>query len=201
MIQLTYPIPGLGQPAGERTDDRVRPSGPYPMGLMVILATVTMLFAAFIAALLMRRSASDWAPIQLPGVLWFNTGVLLLSSVFAEGSRRAVVRSLRPIAVRQLTLALWFGVLFVIGQATAWAALIHQGVFLRTGPYSAFFYVLSVLHALHVTAGLGALGWTLGRLSHGGYTADAHGGLSHALIFWHFLGGTWLCLFATLLIL
>src|ERR1051326_4694711 len=76
------------------------PAGPYPMGLMVILATVTMLFAAFIAALLMRRVGGDWSPIQLPGVLWFDTAALALSSAFAETSRRAVRKQLRTIAVR-----------------------------------------------------------------------------------------------------
>ena len=88
----------------------------------------------------------------------------------------------------------------MVGQAVAWRELALQGVFLRSGPYSAFFYVLSVLHALHITAGLAALSWTWHRARTGAYTAESHAGLTHAAVFWHFLGATWICLFAVLLV-
>ena len=54
------------------------------LGLWMFLATVTMLFAAFTSAYIVRRSGSDWRPVALPSVLWWNTAVLAASSVAVE---------------------------------------------------------------------------------------------------------------------
>src|SRR5437764_6749464 len=51
------------------------------IGLGVFLAVVTSLFALFISAYFMRMEVADWAQMPAPKVLWFNTGVLILSSV------------------------------------------------------------------------------------------------------------------------
>ena len=176
-------------------------TGPYPMGLMVVLATVTMLFSAFVSAVLVRRSGADWEPLRVPPVLWYNTVALVVSSLFVESSRRALRDGRLDLAVRQLGIGAGLGLVFVIGQAFAWFQLAAWGLALRSGPHVAFFYVLSVLHALHLTAGLAALGWTLRRLASGAYSPARHRGLTHAAVFWHFLGGTWLYLFAALLVL
>jgi cytochrome c oxidase subunit III len=39
------------------------------------------LFALFISAYSMRMSMVDWRALPVPRLLWFNTGVLVLSSV------------------------------------------------------------------------------------------------------------------------
>jgi len=59
-----------------------------------------------------------------------------------------------------LTLAL--GMAFLAGQAFAWHAA-RSGPFLATSPNSSFFYVLTVLHALHVLGGLFGLVYTIRR--------------------------------------
>ena len=49
------------------------------IGLGVFLAVVSSLFALFISAYFMRMQVADWAQMPTPKVLWFNTGVLILS--------------------------------------------------------------------------------------------------------------------------
>src|SRR6266508_3661884 len=51
------------------------------VGLWVFLAVATSLFALLISAYHMRMMEADWARLPLPGVLWLNTAVLILSSV------------------------------------------------------------------------------------------------------------------------
>ena len=51
------------------------------IGLGVFLAVVGCLFALFTSAYFMRMELSDWRPLPVPPLLWFNTGVLMLSSV------------------------------------------------------------------------------------------------------------------------
>src|SRR5260370_21266978 len=54
---------------------------PAKIGLGVFLAVVGSLFALFISAYSMRMTMVDWRALPVPRLLWFNTGVLVLSSV------------------------------------------------------------------------------------------------------------------------
>src|SRR5262249_47737234 len=65
-----------GAVSAERTlrEDQIR------LGLWMFLGTVTMLFAAFTSAYIVRRSGSDWHQVALPSILWLNTAVLAASS-------------------------------------------------------------------------------------------------------------------------
>ena len=58
------------------------------VGLWLFLATVTMFFAGFTSAVLVRRTAPDWQPIPIPELLWLNTGLLVSSSFTMERVRR-----------------------------------------------------------------------------------------------------------------
>src|SRR5712691_1092600 len=49
------------------------------LGVWALLATLSMLFAGFTSAYLVRRVGSDWQHISLPSILWFNTALLLAS--------------------------------------------------------------------------------------------------------------------------
>lgn len=174
------------------------PGGPYPMGLMAILATAAMLFAAFTAALLVRRTGGDWVRVELPPVVWLNTALLLASSAAVELARRAIRRGAPPLAALRLATGGVLGVLFLAGQVLVWRALAARGVYLPTSPHAAFFYMLSAVHGAHVLGGLGALGWTLRRALRGAYSPAHHAGLTHAAIFWHFVGGVWIYLLVVL---
>lgn len=177
------------------------PRGPYPIGLLGLLTTVGMLFAAFSAALLMRRGGTDWTPVSLPPILWFNTALLLASSGAVELARRSVRRGAMPGAVRWLAVAALLGVLFLGGQLTGWRMLVARGVVLPTSPHAAFFYMLSAVHGAHVLGGLGALGWTLRRATARAYRSAHHTGLTHAAIYWHVVGAVWVYLLTVLSIL
>jgi cytochrome c oxidase subunit 3 len=150
-----------------------------------LVATVVMLFTAFAAAYLERAGAGrGWERIDLPQILWLNTGALVLSSVAAEAARRASSR-------RALLLALLLGFAFVGGQLGAWRELHARGVFLPTSPYASFFYLLTGVHAVHVAAGLVALGLALVRPRL----------LGPAAVFWHVMGGIWLYVLGVLTVL
>ena len=172
--------------------------GPYPIGLMGLLTTVAMLFASFTAAILVRRTGTDWIPITLPPVVWVNSLLIAASSVAVELARRAIRRDARSDSFRPLATAGVLGALFLAGQVVAWRALAAQGVFLPSNPHAAFFYMLSAVHGLHVLGGLGALSHTLRRAIDGAYTSTNHAGLTHAAIYWHFVGGVWIYLLVLL---
>lgn len=191
MISTSPGGPTFSSNGGRRVHLR---RGPYPTGLMAILATVAMLFAAFTAALLIRRTGADWIPIELPTIVWLNAVVIVASSVLVEYSKRTLGQGDGVYAPVWLAMGSVLGLLFLAGQWVAWQALIAQGVLLPSSPHAAFFYMLSAVHGAHVLGGLGALAWTVNRAFRGAYTATSHTGLTHAAIYWHFVGGLWIYL-------
>ncbi len=171
---------------------------PASTGIWVGLAAITMTFAAFTSALIVRQgSAQDWRHITLPPVLYLNSLVIIASSFTLEIARRRVatfmggVRDQAASPGRWLYVTLFLGLLFVAGQTFAWVQLKSQGFGLASNVSYSFFYVLTVAHALHVSGGLGGLVrviWQLNRSVLRRSTLDA------TSRYWHFMGALWLYL-------
>jgi len=175
---------------------------PSSTGIWVVMASIAMSFAAFTSALVVRQgSATDWRHLTLPGILYLNTVVLLASSVALEVARRQVgafmggrsTRVTQP--SRWLYITLFLGVLFVAGQYVAWLQLRSQGLYLATNPNSSFFYVLTAIHALHVSGGLGGLIRVIYRLNKSILRKSTLDATSH---YWHFMDALWVYLLVLL---
>jgi cytochrome c oxidase subunit 3 len=169
---------------------------PATTGIWVVLASITMTFLAFTSALVVRQGgATDWHHLTLPPVLYLNTLLLLASSVALELGRRQVRAAMTGHAIehpsRWLNIALILGILFVAGQITAWMQLRAQGLYLATNPNSSFFYVLTVMHALHISGGLGGLTRVIRKLNRNTLRKSTLDATSH---YWHFMDGLWLYL-------
>lgn len=190
-------------PAGGtlRTTEEYSPP-PSSSAIWVGIAAISMSFAAFTSALIVRQGASsDWRHITLPPVMYVGTLVLLGSSVTLEVARRRVAEFMGSHATRVevprrwLLLTLGLGLLFVAGQYIAWLQLRAQGLYLATNPNASFFYVFTAMHALHVLGGLGGLVRTTVKLSHATLRRST---MNATAYYWHFMGVLWLFLFLLL---
>src|SRR6202166_5378072 len=134
---------------------RVKNYSPPPAstGIWVGLAAITMTFAAFTSALIVRQgSAPDWRHISLPPVLYLNTLVIIASSFTLEISRRRVAafmgglkdRAANP--ARWLYITLFLGILFVAGETLSPVRLKYPGVWLATNGNYFFFFLLTRGH-------------------------------------------------------
>ena len=179
---------------------RVKDYAPPPAstGIWVGLAAITMTFAAFTSALIVRQgSAQDWRHITLPPVLYLNSLLIVASSVTLELSRRRIaafmggVRDRAEKPARWLHITLGLGLLFVVGQTFAWVQLKSQGFGLATNVSYSFFYVLTIAHALHVFGGLGGLVRVISKLNHSVLRRSTLDATSR---YWHFMGVLWLYL-------
>ncbi len=175
---------------------------PASTGIWVVLASITMTFLAFTSALVVRQgSAADWRHLTLPAVLYLNTVVLLASSITLELARRQVgafmggLRTEEAKPTRWLYVTLFLGLLFVAGQYVAWLQLRSQGLYLATNPNSSFFYVLTAIHALHVSGGLGGLVRVIYRLDKSNLRKST---LDATATYWHFMDGLWVYLLVLL---
>jgi cytochrome c oxidase subunit 3 len=175
---------------------------PSSTGIWVVLASITMSFAAFTSALIVRQGSSlDWRHLSLPRILYFNTLLLLASSFTLEVGRRQVgsYMSGRKAGIahpaRWLYITLFLGLLFVAGQYVAWLQLRAAGLFLATNPSSSFFYVLTAAHALHVLGGLGGLTRVIRRFNRSILRKSTLDATSH---YWHFMDALWVYLLVLL---
>jgi cytochrome c oxidase subunit 3 len=167
------------------------------LGLWMFLATVTMLFAAFTSAYIVRRSGSDWRQVALPSILWINTALLGASSIAVEFANHDGYRRRWARAAVGLGIGLGLGVAFLWGQALAWQELMRAGVYLPSNPHSSFFFVMTGAHGVHIVAALAVLGSGLVALRWA--REDPVGWLARMELcrtFWHYLGVVWLALFA-----
>lgn len=181
-------------------------------GVWVGMSAIVMCFAAFTSAMIVRQGASaDWMHFSLPRMLYATTAILLVSSITLVWARRKLAlaatlsSSSREDAKRAyaegitwLYVTLALGGLFVVGQVLAWRVLTAEGLFLSTNPSSAFFYVLTATHAVHLLGGLAGLVYMLRKLSKTNGTARTTG-LPAFSLYWHFMDGLWVYLFVLLL--
>jgi cytochrome c oxidase subunit 3 len=187
-------IPSTGTPLA--VQDYAEP--PASTAMWVLIAAIVMTFAAFSSALIVRQGgAPDWQHLTLPPILYLNSFILILSSVTLELSRRQITafKSSHGTTVTNpyswLSATLFMGLLFVAGQYVAWLQLRAQGVYMATSPNSSFFYLFTVLHALHVLGGITGMLYVMFRLHQGVLRRST---LVAACRYWHFMGVLWLYL-------
>lgn len=187
------------------------PSYPARTGVWIGIATITMSFAAYTSALIVRQSSGgDWQHVALPSILYVNTLLLLASSGTLEAGRRRLESAWTADPAgnghamqndsqgrRWLSVTMAVGLLFIAGQITAWRSLAAEGLFLATNPASDFFYILTAVHGLHLLGGVLALGYVLARLRPSD-DVPPRAALSAASLYWHFMTVLWLYLLLVL---
>ena len=188
------------------------------VGTIVWLSSELMFFAALFAAYFTIRStvpplwAQETPHLNVPFALT-NTTILVLSSVTCQmgvfaAEKGKVGRSGSVFNFLQWGLREWFvltyimGAVFVAGQATEYTSLIHEGLTLPSSAYGSMFYLTTGFHALHVTGGLIAFLFVLGRT----FVAKkfTHEQAVSAIVvsyYWHFVDVVWIGLFFTIYIL
>jgi cytochrome c oxidase subunit III len=171
---------------------------PAKIGLGVFLAVVGSLFALFISAYSMRMNMVDWRALPMPRLLWFNTAVLVLSSVALQGAYVAARRNDIDGVIIGLCAGGASAVTFLIGQLLAWRELSVAGYFLASNPANSFFYLITAVHGLHLMGGLVALGRTTAKVWHGVAVTQVRLSVELCAIYWHFLLLVWLVLLGLL---
>ena len=189
------------------------------VGTIVWLSSELMFFAALFAMYFTIRSVTrgdggHWpqAHLDVPYAA-VNTTILLLSSVTCQlgvfCAERGQVRRLGSIFnVRRWGLREWYilsflmGATFIAGQLNEYRTLIGEGTTISSSAYGSVFYLTTGFHGLHVTGGLIAFLFMLGRT----YAAKrwTHEQATSAIVvsyYWHFVDAVWVGLFATIYLL
>ena len=174
------------------------------IGTIIWLASELMFFAALFAMYFTLRSvnpeiwAVDTGLLNIPFAT-INTTILVLSSVTCQlgvfAAERGDVKNLR----KWFIITFIMGAIFIGGQVTEYAALVHEGLTLNSSAYGSAFYLTTGFHGLHVTGGLIAFLFVLGRT----YAAKrfTHNEATSAVVvsyYWHFVDVVWIALFTVI---
>ena len=175
---------------------------PKKFALWVGCASIMMMFAAFTSAYIVRQAAGNWLEFRLPDLFFYNTIVILMSSVMLHSSYLSFKRGNVSLSRGLLVIALILALAFLVWQYQGWLALQSIGVELTTNPSGSFVYVISGVHAAHVIGGITALIIAVIHAFWLPYRATPGRKLRFemTLTYWHFLGFLWvyLLLFFTL---
>jgi cytochrome c oxidase subunit 3 len=185
------------------------------VGTIIWLSSELMFFAALFASYFTIRAVSPelWAQstshLNVPYAAC-NTTILVLSSLTCQlgvfaAERGQVGRSGSVFNVKGWGLREWFvltycmGATFIGGQAFEYTKLIHEGITIPSSAYGSMFYLTTGFHGLHVTGGLIAFLFVLGRT----FVARrfTHEQAVTAIVvsyYWHFVDVVWIGLFATI---
>jgi cytochrome c oxidase subunit 3 len=168
------------------------------IALTLFLVVVSVLFSLLAVTYYLRMDLGDWVPLSDPGVLWLNTGVLVISSVLFQIARNAAQGENFKLARATFIIGGVFAVLFVAGQGIVWQQLEANGLGVASNPSSSFFYLLTGVHLLHLIGGLWVWSKTSFRLFSQSETSASRLSIELCTTYWHFLLVLWVLLFAVL---
>lgn len=168
------------------------------VALVIFLIVASVIFSLFTVSYLIRMELPDWQPLSEPTLLWFNTGLLVISSVLFQWARNTVAEDKPRHLLTSFVGAGVFALLFIGGQLMTWESLQEGGFYLTSNPANAFYYLLTGVHAVHLLGGLWVWSRTAIRLFSGGEPKDSRLSIELCTLYWHFLLVVWLLLFAVL---
>jgi len=181
-------------------NDRSRGPGPAAKtGLGMFLAVLTSMFLLFVVGYRTRMLEADWVPIADPQILWLNTALLILASVFMQRARTASATGLLAPVRNNLSLAGLFSVAFLVGQFMAWQELRAAGVYGVASAAATFFVLLTALHAIHLFGGLLVWARASWRAWQGMEVKRLRLSVELCTTYWHYLLLVWFVFFTLLL--
>ncbi|MDE3166014.1 MAG: cytochrome c oxidase subunit 3 [Acidobacteriota bacterium] len=164
----------------------------HKISLWVFLLSDAAIFACLLAGYGVARAGDPSWPVPARvfqmGYTWTMTGCLLGGSAAAAFAARRRSRGM-------LGAGAVAGAIFLAMQCGEWARFIREGATLAANPwgpppFADWFFVVTGFHGLHVLAGVAWL--TIVAARRGAST----GAMQLGALYWHFIDGLWLAIFA-----
>ena len=166
--------------------------------LWVSMISMVMFFAGLTSAYVISMRRDDWVTFELPDAFYISTVLIILSSITISISQRLIKKEKRELSITFLLITFALGIAFVWQQYAGFEDLRSAGLFF-TGPTStvstSFIIGITLMHALHVFAGIIVLLVVIYNHFNHKYSSDDLLGFELGAIFWHFVDVLWIYLF------
>lgn len=183
------------------------------VGMWVFLITEVLLFGALFTAFTVYRlsdpQAFDLGSKDMDALLGsINTAVLICSSFTMAVSVYFAEIGNQKMLVLFLVLTMLIGTVFLAVKFTEYHSHYvdhkvpafwfeeHSAHAAKIQMFFVFYFVMTGLHAIHMTIGLGILTTLLFRTAIGSITAEYHTPVEIGGLYWHFIDIVWIFLYA-----
>ena len=131
---------------------------PQQIIIYLLLAGITALFLGFSFSYLYNRVQTGMEPVNLPPLFYFNTLLLIGSSLVLLQAKRYYLSDHTEKYQLMLIITFILTTLFLVFQILAWKQLINNNISLTYNNLASYMYLISGLHFAHVVGGLPFLG-------------------------------------------
>lgn len=167
---------------------------PHKFTMWIAIGSIIMMFAGLTSAYIVKSSQANWVEVQTPGIFWYSTAVIIISSITIQAALRAFKqRSMKEFRILFL-ITLLLGIVFVFLQWKGFEYLWNHGVRFEGAGAGQFLYIIFGLHALHVLGGIIALMVIAGKQFFSKTRSYNATPIEVMSTYWHFVDVLWLYL-------
>lgn len=183
---------------------------PYYIIITLLIAGISTLFLGFTGAYIYNRVQQGIAPIVLPTLFYFNTIIIIASSITLIYAKKRYESDDTIMFKVSLWITLLLTIFFLGMQILAWNQLKAANIGLTYNTLASYMYLISGLHFAHLACGIPFLIYFI-RNAHKRMRdpvtvlvyfsdPDKKRELNLLNIYWHFLDGLWIYLILFFLI-
>lgn len=178
--------------------------------MWVAMGSMAMAFAGLTSGYLVRMAQGNWRFFSLPGMFWYSTITIVISSITMMMGVRAFKNRDMARFKLLITTTLVLGLLFGLFQYMGFYQLYHtaqqvringevlkqaETVRLDGNPSGSFLFIIAGLHLLHLAGGIIGLFIVFFRAFRTRVKTYNATGLEIAASYWHFVDILWVYLF------
>lgn len=182
------------------------------MGMWIFLVTEVLMFGVLFGAYIVYRlwypelfvEASTELDTVLGGV---NTLVLIGSSLTVAFAIRAAQLNKQKQIVINLAVTVALACVFMVVKYFEWSHKFELGIFpgryytfegiehAKANVFFSLYYLMTGLHGIHVTIGIGYISWIMWRANKGHFNSEYYAPVEITGLYWHLVDIIWIFLF------
>jgi cytochrome c oxidase subunit 3 len=160
------------------SSERTQKMHPHKFTLWIAIGSITMMFAGFTSAYIVKSNQAGWEAVQVPKIFYLSTALIVASSI-------SIFLAQKAMAAREMA-----------SFSELWASKIT----FKDSVAGSFFYIITGVHALHVVGGIIALVVLFLRAYNTKTKFYSTTPVETAGLYWHFVDLLWIYLFAFFLL-
>ena len=175
--------------------ERNKKMHPHKFLLWVAIGSITMMFAGFTSAYIVKSNQAGWQPVQMPKIFYYSTILIVISSLTIFIAEQQFKKREMARYKLWITTTALLGIAFLTMQATGFMQLWEQQYTFQDSVAGSFFYIIAGMHGLHLAGGVIALLLLFFRAFGTKTRYYSSVPIEIAGIYWHFVDLLWVYLF------
>lgn len=127
---------------------------PKQVVIILVIVAITALFIAFSLSYLYNRVQSGLPPVKLPSLFYFNSLVLIASSLTLMLTKKAYENDDTLKYKLMIGITIFISLIFLVLQIMAWQQMQEMNIFINAENTGSYLYLISATHFLHLVAGI-----------------------------------------------